>query len=189
MNETIEIDKLIAEYTASKVLAKEVAKQLTILPENAILINHLRCPTCQLAYGIDHPASVIDEWNSWSKPSRVNRFVPLMKGDPRPRQDCDRTFAYEIRNRMPTAVRDTAGNWYKVSSTTFAAVLAMVSCDALISCDSMAYPEPIKVNTPQLLWQFASAHNKLDDLKKGMGPDKFGELSGKVLVKVLKGRK
>ena len=47
------------------------------------------------------------------------------------------------------------------------------------------YPTPIKVTTSQQLWKFASAHNKLDDLKKGMGPDKFGELSGKVLAKTL----
>lgn len=189
MNTNTEIEKLIAEYTASKALKEEVAKQMTILPENAKLIDYLRCPTCQLAYGIDHPAAVIDEWNSWSISSRVKRFVPLVKGDPRPRQDCDRTFAYEIRDRLPTAVRDVASNWYSVSSSTFAAVLAMVPCDALISSNTLVYPEPIKVNTSQLLWKFASAHNKLDDLKKGMGTDKFGELSGKVLVKVLKGRK
>jgi hypothetical protein len=186
MNTNTEIDKLIAEYTASKALAKEVSKQMTMLPENVKLIDYLRCPTCQLAYFIDHPAPVIDNWGSWARASRVKRFVPLVKGDPKVRQDCNREFAYDIRGQKPTAVRDTAGNWYEVSSTTVAAVLAMVSCDALISCDSwLTYPVPIKVNTPQLLWKFASKHNKLDDLKKGMGPDKFGELSGKVLTKVL----
>lgn len=181
MEQDTEIEKLIAEYTAAKSSAKEVSKQATVLPENASLIDHLRCPTCQLAYFVDHPTPVIDEW-VWSKESRVVRFAPL-KGNPKPRQDCDRKFAYFAPK--PTAVRDASGNWYQVSASTLAPVLAMVPCDVLISADTLVYPAPIKVTTPQQLWKFASAHNKLDDLKKGMGPDKFGELSGKVLVKTL----
>ena len=105
MNTDTEIDKLIAEYTASKLLAKETPKQQIVLPENAKLVDHLRCPTCQLAYFVDHPTPVIDEW-VWSKESRVVRFAPA--GKTKTRQDCDRKFAYFAPK--PTAVRDTSGN-------------------------------------------------------------------------------
>lgn len=169
---------------------------MNILPENVRLIEYLRCPTCKLTYYIDHPEPYVDNycragWNNVG--ARVKGFKPLTKGGPKVRQDCDKRFAYDIKDKVPNLLRSANGTWHHVVPSTLKGVLGMIPCDIALSIKhnygsiTLNHPTPTKVRTAANLWKFASKHDKLKELEDSIGQDRFGELSGKVLVRSLKG--
>jgi hypothetical protein len=165
---------------------------MNILSENVKLIEYLRCPTCRLHHYIDHPKPLINN-NPWYTKDKVVRFLPLVKGS-KVRQDCDKTFAYNIP--CPNLLRSTIGAWYHVTPSTLQGVLGIVPCDIALAVTPNGYtdiklhhPLPSKVKSSARLWKLASKHNKLKELEESLGSDKFGDISGKVLVSSLKVRK
>lgn len=167
---------------------------MNILPENARLVEYLRCPTCRLTYYIDHPEPHIDQSYGWSNlGERVRRFLPLTKDGPKVRQDCDKRFAYNIRNAYPNLLRSTNGTWHHVVGSTLKGVLGIVPCDVALSVSGLSvkldHPSPTAVRTAPQLWKFASKHGKLKELEESLGTDRFGDISGKVLVSSLKGNR